>query len=72
MEISGTIHNGVVVLESDVRLPEGMRVVVTAPDDALRPPTHYELLQDVIGQAEGLPEDMARNHNHYLRGGPRQ
>jgi hypothetical protein len=73
MEIEGTVHNGVVVLESASALPEGTRVKVTAPDT--RPPaapTHYDLFHDVIGQAEGLPEDLANNHNHYIRGGPKQ
>ena len=45
-------------------------VRVTAPEPAL--PTHYDLFRDIIGQAEGLPEDLAKNHNHYIRGGPKQ
>jgi hypothetical protein len=70
MEIAGTVHNGVVVLESGSPLPEGTRVKVTAPEPVQ--PTHYELFRDVIGQATELPEDMAKNHNHYTRGGPKQ
>jgi hypothetical protein len=70
MEIEGTVQNGVVVLESASALPEGTRVKVTAPD--LVAPTHYDLFHDVIGQAEGVPEDLAKNHNHYIRGGPKQ
>jgi hypothetical protein len=70
MEIEGTVQNGVVVLESASVLPDGTRVKVTAPDPVA--PTHYHLFHDVIGQAEGLPEDLAKNHNHYIRGGPKQ
>jgi len=73
MELEGTVQNGVVVIESDSSLPEGTRVKVTVPDSP-QPvmPTHYDLFRDIIGQAKGLPEDMAKNHNHYIRGGPKQ
>ncbi len=73
MEIEGTVQNGVVVLESASALPDGTRVKVMAPDSG-KPaaPTHYDLFHDIIGQAQGLPEDLAKNHNHYIRGGPKQ
>lgn len=71
MEIDGTIQDGVVILDTDSPLPDGTRVKVTAPDAAEKP-THYDLLRDIIGQAQGLPEDLAKNHNHYVRGGPKQ
>lgn len=29
-------------------------------------------LVEVAGIAEGLPEDFAHNHDHYLHGGPRR
>ena len=31
-----------------------------------------EALLEVAGTAEGLPRDMARNHDHYLHGTPRE
>ena len=31
-----------------------------------------EALLEVAGTAEGLPKDMARNHDHYLHGTPRE
>lgn len=31
-----------------------------------------EALQEVAGTARDLPEDFARNHDHYLHGGPRR
>ena len=73
MEIEGTVQNDAPVLESVSSLPDGTRVKVTASGSS-QPvlPTHYELLRDIIGQAQGLPEDMAINHNHYIRGGPMQ
>ena len=51
--------------------PEGVKVTASGSTQPVLP-THYELLHDIIGQAQGLPEDMAINHNHYIRGGPKQ
>jgi hypothetical protein len=31
-----------------------------------------KVLLEFAGTAEGLPRDMARNHDHYLHGTPRQ
>jgi hypothetical protein len=31
-----------------------------------------EALQEVAGTAEGLPDDFAHNHDHYLHGAPEQ
>ena len=31
-----------------------------------------EALQEVAGTAEGLPSDLASNHDHYLHGTPRR
>ena len=33
--------------------------------------TVYQRLSDFDGKAEGLPADLARNHDHYLHGQPR-
>jgi hypothetical protein len=35
-------------------------------------PSLYERLKDVAGKAEGLPPDLAANHDHYLHGRARQ
>ena len=73
MNYKGTVRGGVVVLEPGAHLAEGEQVEVrplTASDDA--GPTLYERLKDVIGTAEGLPTDMAANHDHYIRGAPKR
>lgn len=71
MELEGTVEQGVVVLDEPTSLPDGTRVTVTAAETPSEP-SHFELLRNVIGQAVGLPEDMALNHNHYLHGGPKR
>ena len=73
MELSGTIQNGTVLLEAAPVLANGTHVRVIVPDSVPAAPlTHYELLRDIIGQAVDLPEDMALNHNNYIRGGPKK
>jgi hypothetical protein len=38
-----------------------------------KPPQSWgEALLEVAGTAEGLPNDFARNHDHYLHGAPRR
>jgi len=82
MEYRGHVKNGVVVLDDPVDLPEGVEVRIELgaltgpeategrPDDER--PTLYERLKPVIGMAKGLPSDLARNHDHYLHGRPKQ
>ena len=38
------------------------------------PPTRTlrELLLSYAGRAKGLPSDLARNHDHYIHGTPRE
>ena len=78
MTYSGHVRNGVVVLDDRVKLPEGAEVTVnvrtSGDDDAVEEVTStlYERLEPVIGAAEGLPADLAENHDHYLHGRPRK
>ena len=78
MTIHGHVHNGVIVFDDPVTLPEGAAVqvqVVAKPSptelDKERP-TLAETLKDFIGCLEDLPEDAARNHDHYLYGAPKK
>ena len=78
MVYRGHIKNGRIELDEQVRLPEGAPVEVSVAGqqgasgtDELGP-TLYERLKPVIGSAKGLPPDLARNHDHYLRGAPKR
>lgn len=79
----GRVENGVIVLDSDVKLPERARVTVepvSEPDAAVEPsPTAEEqagwdsLKQTLLkysGMAD-LPADFAKNHDHYIHGAPK-
>jgi hypothetical protein len=71
MSYRGQVRNGVIILEGNIRLPEGTVVdvnqaatqsVVTVDAGWAR-----ELLE-IAGTATGLPVDLALNHDHYLYG----
>jgi hypothetical protein len=72
MTIRGTVVNGVVLLDSNQRLPEGARVEIVF-QEAGSPPngpetTLAQRLMKLAGTVKDLPSDMARNHNHYIHG----
>ena len=72
MTYKGTVKGGVVVLEPSASLPEGTEVQVQPVSATVEPPTWAEVFKDVIGKAQGLPPDMAKNHDHYLHGAPKK
>lgn len=77
MTYKGHIQNGVVVLDEPTLLPEGAEVRIDLVEDfSSQPQTSerslYEELKDLIGIAQGLPRDMAENHDHYLHGLPKR
>ncbi|HZL37287.1 MAG TPA: hypothetical protein VFC78_18350 [Tepidisphaeraceae bacterium] len=82
MTFRGHVKNGVVVLDEPIALSEGSLVEVVAVTESTpttkemvsRPAqrTLYDQLESFIGAAEGLPPDLARNHDHYLHGLPKK
>ncbi len=77
MTLHGHIQNGVIVLDQQVSLPEGAKVEVQIvplqPEERQDElPPLAETLKDFIGILEGLPEDAAINHDHYLYGTPKK
>ncbi len=73
----GHIKNGVVTPDEPFPWPDGTEVTV----EAVQPATSTssapsasiaQRLRQVIGSVTDLPEDMAKNHDHYLHGTPKQ
>lgn len=71
MTFLGRVSNGVVVLERGAELPDGTEVRVEPLGQPARK-TLYERLEKFAGQAEGLPEDLAEQHDHYIHGTPKR
>ena len=80
MTLHGHIHNGEIVFDAQVALPEGasVRVEILTPSEASgaaaesATPTLLERLGDVVGAVDDLPTDGARNLEHYLYGAPKR
>ena len=72
MSYTGIVQNGVIVLENGAPLKEGTRVEVIVPDLPAEGETLGQRLQKLAGIAQGLPEDLAENHDRYLYGTPKR
>jgi hypothetical protein len=74
MVYRGHVENGSVRLDDVPVLPEGAQVEVRLlmgdfpEEEDPQIPSLYDRLKDIVGKAEGLPTDLAQNHDHYLHG----
>lgn len=73
MAYMGRVKNGAIVLDEPVELPDGVVVkiefAVELPAASENSgPSFTERFAEVLGLAQGLPEDAAENHDHYLYG----
>ena len=70
---TGQVQNGVVVFDEGILpLPEGTKVRVEPADLKMALRNLSAGLRSLAGRAEGLPEDMAENLDHYLHGHPKR
>lgn len=76
MSLMGQIQDGQVILDTPLPLKDGERVeVYVRPlngQSTTQEKTHFEILRDIIGIADDLPEDFAHNHDHYIHGTPKK
>ena len=75
MSFEGHVENGRIVLDEPVPLPEGAKVrveVLPSPAVSTDNRTLYDRLKPFVGILDGLPEDAALNHDHYLYGTPKK
>lgn len=73
MSITAIVENDFIKLP--IHVPDGTRVEVTLREPAAPNPaggSFAERYAKYVGIADGLPEDFAANHDHYLHGAPRQ
>ena len=71
MTITAKVHNHTITLPADLAIEDGAEVQITVPDKesaADDGATLYDTLKDFIGAAQGLPEDFASEHDHYIHG----
>ena len=72
MTFTATVEDGKVMLPPEVKLPTGTKVRVETLEIASPATPIGNKLQDLDGVASGLPQDLAKNHDHYLHGKPKQ
>jgi hypothetical protein len=78
MTFRGVVQEGRIALPPDVQLPDGTQVrveleePVAAKPIATDPRPIGKKLLDFAGTVEGMPEDLAINHDHYLYGTPKR
>jgi hypothetical protein len=72
MKYTGKVRDGVVVLEGSPPLKEGTVVAVEPLEQTCHGATLGQHLKRFSGSARGLPQDLARNHDHYLHGRPKK
>jgi hypothetical protein len=77
MEYNGQVRGGVVVFENE-KPPEGasvrVEVVVENATESKggKGGALWSKLLEVAGTVEGLPPDMAEQHDHYIHGTPKR
>jgi hypothetical protein len=69
--IDGVVRNGVVVPDDPAALPEGSRVRIVLVESASAK-TFGERFGRFKGAADGLPEDLSAQHDHYRLGSPKR
>ena len=72
MSFTGKIHNGVVVLPPEVKLPEGTEVTVEALPVALESDPFLQAVSKAAKPRPHWPKDYALNHGHYVSGEPKK
>ena len=72
MSFQGVVINGTIVLDGRVQLPEGTKVEVLVQAAPKAKSPLGEMLLKHAGKAQGLPEDLAPQHDHCLYGTPKK
>ena len=70
MSFTATVENNTIKLPPGVHLPDGTKVTIEAAVPKRR--TLAERYAKIVGVAEGLPPDLARNLDHYIHGQPKR
>jgi hypothetical protein len=72
MSYTGTIENGVVKLPPEAHWPDGTAVRV---EKIAAPRSRNQLtqrLREIAAKLDGLPPDLAEQHDHYIHGTPKR
>ncbi len=71
MSITAIVENDTIKLP--VHVPDGTRVEIVLPEER-KPKLKGALawMEEFVGSIDGLPEDFAAEHDHYIHGTPKR
>lgn len=72
MSIAATVENGSIKLPEGIHLPDGTRVEISLPQEEPAGEADRRWMLKYAGCIDGLPEDFAAEHDHYIHGTPRR
>jgi len=80
MSITAVVENNTIKLP--VQVPDGTKAEVTLIPQATAPRVEktelppagsfFDTIRHLIGSVDGLPEDFAAEHDHYIHGTPKR
>jgi hypothetical protein len=71
MSITLAVENDTIKLPAGVHVPDGTKVHVTLPEKPMEKKGGKWMLE-FAGSIDGLPEDFAAEHDHYIHGTPKR
>lgn len=66
MTMRGRVQDGAIIIDGGLSLPEG--AIVDLEVRQVQHTTLYERMKHLCGIVDGLPSDLAENHDHYIHG----
>jgi hypothetical protein len=70
MELQGVVQNGVIVPDDAAALAEGTRVRIIPNTETTKP--FGQRFAEFRGAVPDLPNDLAKQHDHYRLGSPKR
>ncbi len=73
MSITAIVQNDTIKLP--VHVPDGTTVEIIVSTEVKIAPAQgsfFDTIQDLVGSVDGLPEDFAAEHDHYIHGTPKR
>jgi hypothetical protein len=74
MCITAIVENGTIKLPAGVHVPDGTKVEIMLPaaKESAAPQSFFDTIEDLVGSVDGLPDDFAAEHDHYIHGTPKR
>lgn len=68
MTVLAKVHNHAIQLPPEVKVADGTEVQVVLPSAVpAEPASFFDTIRDLIGSIKDGPEDLAAEHDHYIR-----